>query len=430
MAAFGEAAVDAARTEYERVLGYYLCARARRQRQEQQLDDDFEEAETTFRYLEDQLMANNFVILIVLAEYYPSTHRERRRYVRSDTWFEDTLPNLSEFHFRQALRLSPSTFRYIVESCRPVLERQTTNMMTPISVQKRVAVGLYRLCSSAEDRTIAHLFGIGRSTVNVLHQEFCVAVVDLLEGEWLQMIHPNKMSAHMREFYAFTGFPQAIGALDGCHFPVSPPKEHATDYYNYKGWYSIILLAVVDHKYHFRYINVGSPGRCHDASVYGRSKLHTLIENGTFSSPMAMIEGTSVPPILLCDQAFPLSPNLQKPFPNAQPGSSEAVFNYNLSKTRRIVENGFGRLKARFRFVMKRMECRLNKAKLAIRAACVHHNICEAMKDSVEPQWESEARALDLYAQPSRNTGECSGGGQEVRHALANYFWKEAQHAP
>lgn len=108
--------------------------------------------------------------------------------------------------------------------------------MKPISLEKRVAVGLYRLCSSAEDRTIAHLFGIGRSTVNVLHQEFCTAVVDLLEEEWLGMVHPNNMSAHMREFYAVTGFPQAIGALDGCHFPVSPPKEHATDYYNYKGW--------------------------------------------------------------------------------------------------------------------------------------------------------------------------------------------------
>ncbi|XP_049516618.1 uncharacterized protein LOC125942471 [Dermacentor silvarum] len=194
--------------------------------------------------------------------------------------------------------------------------------------------------------------------------------------------------------------------------------------------YSIILLAVVDHKYHFRYINVGSPGRCHDASVYGRSKLHTLIENGTFSSPTAIIESINIPPIILCDQAFPLSPNLQKPFPNAQPGSREGVFNYNLSKTRRIVENGFGRLKARFRFVMKRMECKLKKAKLAIRAACVLHNICEAMKDSVELQWESEARALDMYAQPSRNTAECSGGGQEVRQALATYFWKKAQHVP
>ncbi|KAH7978902.1 hypothetical protein HPB49_007252 [Dermacentor silvarum] len=173
---------------------------------------------------EDKLMANNFTIAAVLAEHYPSAHRERRRFVRSDTWFEDTLPNLSEFHFKQALRVCPSTFRYIVESCRSILERPTTNMMKPISLEKRVAVALYRLCSSAEDRTIAHLFDIARSTLNVLHQEFCTAVVDLLEGEWLGMVHPKNTRAHMHDFYAITGFPQAIGALNGCHFPVSPPK--------------------------------------------------------------------------------------------------------------------------------------------------------------------------------------------------------------
>ncbi|KAH7976751.1 hypothetical protein HPB52_018925 [Rhipicephalus sanguineus] len=52
------------------------------------------------------------------------------------------------------------------------------------------------------------------------------------------------MADHMRECYAISGFPQAIGALDGCHFVVSPPKKDAVDYYNCKEWYSVILLAV------------------------------------------------------------------------------------------------------------------------------------------------------------------------------------------
>lgn len=70
-----------------------------------------------------------------------------------------------------------------------------------------------------------------------------------------------------------------------------------------------------------------------------------------------MIKGTNVPAIILCDQAFPMSSNLQKPFPNAQRGSHEAVLNYNLSKTR-SVGNGFRRLKACFHFMIKRMECK------------------------------------------------------------------------
>ncbi|KAH7944281.1 hypothetical protein HPB52_017884 [Rhipicephalus sanguineus] len=107
------------------------------------------------------------------------------------------------------------------------------------------------------------------------------------------------MADHVREFFAVTGFPQAVGALDGCHFPVSPPKKHATDYYNYKGWYSMILLALVDHRYRFRYIRVGSPGRCHDAGVHAASGLRKVVESAHFKSPQAMIEGTRVAPIIL-----------------------------------------------------------------------------------------------------------------------------------
>ncbi|KAH7932837.1 hypothetical protein HPB49_003344 [Dermacentor silvarum] len=153
-------------------------------------------------------------------------------------------------------------------------------MTEAISVEKRVAVALYRLCCTAEDRTISELFSLGRSTVNKIYKEFCAAVLQNLEEAWLKMPAPADIEDHMREFHAMTGFPQGVGALDGCHFPVSPPKEHASDYHNYKGWYSMILLAMVDHRYRFRYTNVGSPGRCHDAFVYGRSTLRKLIENG------------------------------------------------------------------------------------------------------------------------------------------------------
>ncbi|KAG0444008.1 hypothetical protein HPB47_014297 [Ixodes persulcatus] len=103
---------------------------------------------------------------------------------------------------------------------------EVTNMREPVAIEKRVAVGLYKLCSSAEDRTVAHLFGIGRSTVNVIYKDFCETVVSALDD----------MAEHIREFQAVCGFPQGIEALDGCHIPVSPPKEHASDYYNYKGW--------------------------------------------------------------------------------------------------------------------------------------------------------------------------------------------------
>ncbi|KAH9376846.1 hypothetical protein HPB48_009754 [Haemaphysalis longicornis] len=61
------------------------------------------------------------------------------------------------------------------------------------------------------------------------------------------------------------------------------------------------------------------------------------------------------------------------------------------------------------------MECHLAHSKQAIKAACILHNVCESLKDTVEQRWESEARALDaLYAQPTRTTQEASQRGHHV----------------
>ncbi|KAM7304003.1 uncharacterized protein ISCGN_013903 [Ixodes scapularis] len=132
-------------------------------------------------------------------------------------------------------RAALMTGRSLVESCRCLLERERTGIKEPIFLEERVAVGLYRLCSRAEDRRIAHLFGIGRSSVNMLYKDFCDTVIQKLEDDWLRMARSDEMTARMGELFAVFGFPHSVGALDGCHFPVSPPKEHAADYHSFKG---------------------------------------------------------------------------------------------------------------------------------------------------------------------------------------------------
>ncbi|XP_049528892.1 uncharacterized protein LOC125947697 [Dermacentor silvarum] len=232
------------------------------------------------------------------------------------------------------------------------------------------------------------------------------------------------MAKHIQELEAVCGFRQGVGALDGCHFPILPPKEHATDYHNYKGWHSIVLLALVDHKYRFRYVNVGAPGRSHDAHMFGLSKLSKIIDSPLFETPLATIGSIAVPPIILCDQAFPLARNLMKPFGHrGAMNDAEKKFNYHLCAARRVVENAFGRLKARFRFTAKRMECRVDNVRLAIRACCVLSNICEHFNDSVHPQWLSEVQQCDAeFPQTSRATEAQVGNGATIRGALVQYY--------
>lgn len=92
----------------------------------------------------------------------------------------------------------------------------------------------------------------------------------------------------------------------------------------------MILLELVDHYYVFRYINLGSPGGCHNAHVYHQSSLSRLIAGPTHRLPTTLISGVAVPLPILCDEAFPLMLNLIKPFASTSSSEKQKPFNYQL----------------------------------------------------------------------------------------------------
>ena len=65
-----------------------------------------------------------------------------------------------------------------------------------------------------------------------------------------------------------------------------------------------------------------------------------------------------LPHCIVGDEAFPLRMDLMRPYPRAARAAlpqEQLVFNYRLSRARRIVENTFGILAQRFRIYNKRM---------------------------------------------------------------------------
>ncbi|XP_040074822.2 uncharacterized protein LOC120846974 [Ixodes scapularis] len=193
---------------------------------------------------------------------------------------------------------------------------------------------------------------------------------------------------------------------------------------------SIILLALVDHRYRFRYVNIGTPERCHDAHVYRRSALEAVLQGPTLQMPMVTVNGTTVPPLILCDQAFPLTPNMLKPYPrkDVKKGSPQEGFNRQLSSARRVVENAFGRVKARFRFIMKRMECGVDNARLVVRACCILNNVCEHFNDVVKPQWLSDVATEDrINLLPVCTKDAEADNGQSVRDAISGYLHQRSR---
>ena len=67
--------------------------------------------------------------------------------------------------------------------------------------------------------------------------------------------------------------PHAVGALDGKHIAIMKPKKSGSEYFNYKGYFSLVLLALVNADYKFLCVNVGASGSSSDAQIFNRSKL-------------------------------------------------------------------------------------------------------------------------------------------------------------
>ena len=73
--------------------------------------------------------------------------------------------------------------------------------------------------------------------------------------------------------------PHAVGALDGKHIAIRKPKKSGSEYFNYKGYFSLVLLALVDADYKFLWVNVGASGSSSDAQIFNCSKPRRRIEN-------------------------------------------------------------------------------------------------------------------------------------------------------
>lgn len=73
--------------------------------------------------------------------------------------------------------------------------------------------------------------------------------------------------------------------MDGKHIAIRCPLKSGSNYYNYKQFYIIGLLALVDADYKFKYIDCGCNVRVSDGGVFANSTLFQTLESNTFHIP-------------------------------------------------------------------------------------------------------------------------------------------------
>lgn len=203
------------------------------------------------------------------------------------------------------------------------------------------------------------------------------------------------------EFYEKCDFPNCIGALDGKHIIMKTPANTGSEYFNYKGLFSTVLMALSDAKYKFSYIDVGQSGHNSDGGVFNYSTLPNALKNKTLNiAPNKRLPKTdkSMPFVIVADDAFAIKSYLMKPFTLKNLDCGQRIFNYRLSRARRIVENVFGIMSARFRVLRRPIEVNPDKAIIMVLAICALHNFLMSRQ------------SRSVYAMPSDFDRENSDG--------------------
>ena len=96
---------------------------------------------------------------------------------------------------------------------------------------------------------------------------------------------------------------------------------------------------------------------------------------------MTSDSGPILPYCFVGDAAFPLRPNLMRPYPGHDLPEDEAVFNYRLSRARRVIEITFGILVTRWRIFKRPIIAKVEKAVLLTQTACCLHNYLQQQSD-------------------------------------------------
>lgn len=166
-------------------------------------------------------------------------------------------------------------------------------------------------------------------------REVCLVIWDELVGTYMPTFTEKCWKDISTGFEQRTNFSHCIGAVDGKHIRMIKPIGTGSQHYNYKYFFSIVLLTVVDSDYKFIYVDVGSFGKDSDSTIFLNSTLWTLLSNNSLNIPEPSVlpnTNETVPYLFVGDEAFGLSKNVLRPYRgrNYQKKKEYSIIDYHV----------------------------------------------------------------------------------------------------
>eukprot|EP00732_Lithocolla_globosa_P002198 Lithocolla_globosa_v1_NODE_1377_length_2621_cov_9.489478.p1 type:complete len:410 gc:universal NODE_1377_length_2621_cov_9.489478:1368-139(-) len=161
-----------------------------------------------------------------------------------------------------------------------------------------------------------------------------------------------------------------VGALDGLAIKIKQPTtkscKDVRSYYNRKGFFAVILEAVVDSNYKFLFGSSRCCGSTHDSVAWGITSLARAIAEGKLRYPF----------FLVGDDAYSCCNSLVTPWPGKNLPLYKDAYNFWTSSSRTCSEQAFGILVARWGILWKPLSCDYHKVPKVVMCLLKLHNLC------------------------------------------------------
>ncbi|XP_064116545.1 uncharacterized protein LOC135222387 [Macrobrachium nipponense] len=228
--------------------------------------------------------------------------------------------------YRNYLRMDHDTFMNLLTMVSPIIEKKTTQLRDAIPASQRLLCTLRFLATGDSFEDLKFACCISPQSLGNIVIETSVLIDPHprpFQGAYKLTLIPESEEEWMsvsEEFDRKWDFPHCLGAIDGKHVKITKPYNSGSYYYNYKGTFSVVLMAIVNAKCQFLMVHIGTNGRVSDGGVYGNTRFsQDLTEDKLHIPAPSPLPGTTdpVPYVLIGDDAFPLLENIMKPYSHA-----------------------------------------------------------------------------------------------------------------
>uniref|UniRef100_A0A0K8UY09 Putative nuclease HARBI1 n=1 Tax=Bactrocera latifrons TaxID=174628 RepID=A0A0K8UY09_BACLA len=266
---------------------------------------------------------------------------------------------------------------------------------------------------------------MGASTVGQIVKEVVNVIWEVLHPIHMKVPDESDFLKITDDFKNLWDFPNCIGSIDGKHVRVQSPAHSGTMYYNYKNFFSIVLQALVDANYKFICIDVGGYGKQSDGGTFRASNLFLYLTDGRLKIPEACALPNSdiiAPFVIIGDEAYPLLPNLLKPYSRKRLDADKEYFNARLSRARRTVECAFGIIYSKWKILATSIQTAPTLADVIIKCICLLHNVIidrEGIEHHLTQNWTLMPRNIVTNQTVA---GQQNQTAENIRNVFKLYF--------